>query len=201
MKSEHVKSEHAPENAHEQEQSNEAMKPKRVFLEVGTYQTPVTVFGDKKFGKDDLYIGLDIDEHEVRSAKRNSEWRDEDDGRQTGEHKLFMNADMRRMPIADKSVEELFLGNVLGDPSISDKQKERLLSEAARILKDKRTLVIKETNTPASRDKVKQLLADYGFSVERMINPEDNEWKKEIALYNKSQATRPYWDSYIMYAH
>ena len=90
--------------------------PRKVFIEIGTNSSPATFMGNKDF-KENTYIGIDINYDNSLRAKEATEITTEEND----ENLHFINADAEKLPIADSSVDELYFGNVFGDPSIKTK--------------------------------------------------------------------------------
>jgi len=180
----------------QKEESAEEPKPKRVFVEVGTNSLPVTYIGSREFAEDEVYVGIDKNLENVRRAKEITELE------RTQQNFHFVQADAAQLPLKNESAGEVFLGNVLGDPSISPIAKERFLEEAKRVLQRAGALVVKETNTPADRSFVEGLLTRHGFAVERVIDKESGEWRQNVDPYQKAfyDSTLGAEDSYLMYA-
>jgi len=61
---------------------------------------------------------------------------------------VAMYAEWHKLPLQDDSVDGLLLGNIMGDPLISEQYKTKLLSEACRVVKPGRLVVAKETIAP-----------------------------------------------------
>jgi ubiquinone/menaquinone biosynthesis C-methylase UbiE len=161
---------------------------KKVFVEIGTSYSPITVRGNRVFGKDELYIGLDIDPRNIENAKKATE----NIGGQ--ENKNFITADASSLPLTDGSAQEIFIGNVFGDPRIPLTTKEKFLSEAKRVLSEEGKIIILETTTPANFLELKTILNKEGFKLEKVIRPdvghkidgykkEDLEWEQSVAPF------------------
>jgi ubiquinone/menaquinone biosynthesis C-methylase UbiE len=173
---------------------------KRVFVEIGTSANPLILWGEKEFGEHDVYIGLDINKKVLKSAKKGAETVMRIGERPEVKNRVFMAADMRRLPLPDDSADQLFLGNVLGDPSIRKKEKDQLFEEIKRVLSASGEVIIKETNTPLPKDELSDLLFRHGFKILQFITPRDGRWAEEIQKYNKIEKENPYVYSYVVYA-
>ncbi len=186
-------------------------QPRRVFVEVGTNEIPLPMLGKKAFGENDVYIGIDVERENVELSRERSEEWVKSGARPEIKKMIFTQADMGRLPFADRTVDDLYLGNVFGDPGISLKSKEDFLEEARRVLRDERELIIKENNTPMELDTyfdaqgilvsigLKDLLKRHGFLINRMMTPEDSDWKIEMDKYHITNLSGDH--SYILYAH
>ncbi len=166
-------------------------QPLHVFVEVGTNQLPVTFMGEKRFGgENDMYIGIDVKKKDVVMAKQVHEFGPK------GQHATFVQASAEQLPLKDESAEEMFFGNVFGDPSIDTGAMSTFLSEAERVLKQGGQLIIKETNTPIDIEELRNLLSWHHFREERVITTEDKNWKEELRPYEKIPFGAP--DAYLM---
>ncbi len=172
---------------------------KRVFVEVGTNKAPVPFAGRKEFGSNDVYIGIDLAEESVRGAREYvkdaaaAAERDE-----SGKNNLFfLSADAKSLPLREKSVDELYFGNVFGYPAIEPPELLNFLSEARRVLKSSGKIIIKENNTPADLEFLRKMLKQKGFAVKKLVRAGDKNWEEEISLYDKYPPVR---DSYILEA-
>lgn len=169
-------------------------KKKKVFVEVGTHNLPVTWLGSKKFGKNETYIGIDASHDKIREAK---EFTEQD---RPQENIYFLNADAEHLPLKNASADEVFFGNVFGDPSITDQEKDKFMQEAKRILDQGGRIVIKETNTPASRQYLKHLFEKHGLKVARILETESPQWAKTVKAYDRVAAGRMSWaGSYLLF--
>ncbi|OHA04480.1 MAG: hypothetical protein A2934_00795 [Candidatus Sungbacteria bacterium RIFCSPLOWO2_01_FULL_47_10] len=111
-----------PEKRHKLHIASEAPEtertPKRVFIEIGTRDFPVSWAGDKKFGENDIYIGLDLGVSRPWEARDNTESVDK-----LQDNMHFLRADASRLPVGGETTDEIFFGNVFGDPSIPFEKK------------------------------------------------------------------------------
>lgn len=82
-------------------------------------------------------------------------------------------------PLPDSSVEEVFIGNVFGDPYVANvrERTDALLEEATRILAEDGTLVVRETITPfRTMGNFEASVAASGLSARARVTPRDAEW-------------------------
>ena len=176
----------------EKKEKKEA-SPRRVFVEVGTHQMPVPLLGSRKFEENDVYIGIDIKKHRVKEARRRVERL-----RPENRKARFISADAEHLPLKDSSVDELYFGNVLGVPSISEEDRIKFLDEAERVLRKEGRLIIKETNTPLAVDDLRELLEGRSLEQEKFLTPKDKDWNEEVELYHRGAAkTEPWWRMYL----
>ena len=171
--------------------------PKRVFVEVGTNIIPVPFIGGKSF-EHDTYIGVDVKEENARKARENSDHRFASETKNI----FFLNADAKKLPLADDSVDELYMGNLIGDPGVTQKEKEIFFKEASRVLKNEGRLVVKETNTPYPvvpdpseqvfiNQSLEELIKKSDFVVEKFVNSADPEWPSVAAPYDRVTTKAP----------
>ena len=176
------------------EQEKKTAPKKRVFLECGTNLTPVTWIGSREFPNSELYIGIDINAQKVKEAKELTF------DRQPNMH--FFPADAADLPFGDESVDELLLGNFLGDDlKISEAVREKSVQEAARALHKGGVLIIKEIFSPADERYVQNLLSKNNFEIEKIIRSGDSGWEDEIRKYDWVEADRKTVSrSYLIFA-
>lgn len=155
-------------------------QPLHVFVEVGTHQLPVTFIGNKRFDdENDMYIGIDVEKSKVVEARQMHEFGSKE------QRATFVQASAEQLPLKNESAEEMFFGNVFGDPSIYMAEKEKFLNEAERVLKQDGQLIIKETNTPLDIKKMRELLVGRPFREECVLTPEDKNWEEELQTYQR----------------
>jgi ubiquinone/menaquinone biosynthesis C-methylase UbiE len=137
-------------------------KKERLIVEIGCGAAPFLRYARPEFkeyfktNSNVLYFGLDIEERDVEFAEEIVRYNLEHElGEEVGSRFAFVEADGSQLPIMDKSVDELILSNVLGDPRIDRKQgespgetKKKILQEAYRVLKSGGRLTIHEDITP-----------------------------------------------------
>jgi len=157
------------------------LSAKRVFIEIGTGELPVTRIGNRKFNDEEMYIGIDLNPAAVQRARSHTQTQGV-----TPEAKnlYFLQANAEKLPVKDKSASEVFLGNVLGDPSILDAEKDKFIEETKRILKKDGVIIIKETNTPAPIEYLKNLINKHNLVEERWFGSELPGWRQNIELYD-----------------
>jgi len=173
-------------------QESQEQQPK-IFLEVGTRYSPVLLVGNKRMGADQRYVGVDINLKDlVTGASAAASVQPE-----AAEHMLFVNADGKRLPLADASVHEALLNNVLGDPKSFDRV--LLIRELYRVLAAGGTLTVAEMYSPqfAQESSVAAMCQDAGFTLRRLILPADEDWKQEASLYGYVGAESPDNDAYV----
>lgn len=129
-------------------------KSEEVYVEVGPGLAPAVVTGSRTFEDGRMYIGVDSAEGDYMATAEG------DYGQQVqrklaalatkmaserpGERIAFIEGDGKQLPLADDSVKEVYMANILTAPQRpSDRRK--LLSEAYRVLEDDGTAVVKVT--------------------------------------------------------
>ena len=180
------------------ERKEEKQTYKRVFVEVGTHMGPVPYMGNRKFSDNELYIGIEKDEKRIGVAKKSATRKHKNDN---VENLYFLQADANHLPLKNNVAEELFLGNVLGDPGISQEDKENFLEEAKRVVRKEGVIIIKETNTPLDRTILSKLIDRHGFSIVKEIKRESLDWGDAVDYYQR-RLSIPVMDSiesYIVY--
>ena len=114
----------------------------------------------------------------------------------------FVEADGRNLPIADGSVDEVYIGNLFGEPARNQNAKLEIFLELKMIISENGQVVVVETLTPKatpfSLDELPALLDQNGFEIVDLVTQDDEEkWKKEIAQYN-IHASRVYTHAQVM---
>jgi|SRR3989344_1198765 len=158
--------------------------PKRVFIEVGTYSLPIPWQGSRKFEESETYIGIDVNPENLEHAQELSKLNF------PGSKNLhFIRADGVNLPLPDKSVDEIFFGNVFGD-NLFPSAKDKLIEEAKRVLKGTGRIIVKETNTPLPLEEFRDLLQKHGLYVEKGVTAHSLEWVEVVELF-ENIATNP----------
>ena len=169
--------------------------PKKVFVEVGTNSIPVPFIGNKNF-ENEIYIGIDLEHENSIDAKKVTKII----GEKHADNVHFINADAESLPISSDSVDELYFGNVFGDPQIKSKILEKFLEEATRVLRVGGKVSIKETNTPAKIEKVVDMLERHGFEMERRLTPSSQDWQDGVRDYDWVSTKKSHRDFFIVWA-
>lgn len=199
------------------EQGGESERqPKRVFVEVGTDVNPIPSIGEKQFGDNDIYIGLDISrEKAIRASKMPLESEIQEGVRHPERRKniFFMAADAKQLPLEDESVDEFYFGNIFSDPKIipfelgigsqeAGRRIDGFLQEAKRVLKSTGKIIIKENSVPKDIRFVHGALSRNGFRLSKFTDRGGRNWSQETAPYDKNSlnAQNPPPDSYILEA-
>ncbi len=126
---------------------------------------PAPFFGKRKLGENETYIDIDIDRSSVASAKGLAERLPKHMGKGRN---YFINADAENLPLMDGSVDEIFMGNVLGDEMhIEWSARKKFITEASRALSKGGRLIILEGYTPLDYVRLQDLLEGTGLYVEK----------------------------------
>lgn len=171
-----------------------------IFVEVGPDEARAApIIGDKKTVESGLYVAVELNHG---ASKKTREALNELQKNQERKNHFVIEGNATKMSfLGDSSVDEIYFGNVFGDPKSSGTY--LLLKEAKRVLKKAGRLVVRE-DMPASKPlKIVELdLTDLGFVVEKVVRPHDPEWKKEINVYSRLSATDKYLSSenYLLFA-
>jgi ubiquinone/menaquinone biosynthesis C-methylase UbiE len=119
-------------------------KQKKIIVEVGTDGKPFFLIGHRQLQPDELYVSIDKDIARARTTDRMAD-------RLKVENTTAVNADARKLPFADNTVDEMVFTNVFGDSGVSTPLYfHSMLQEAVRVLKKNGTILITETYTPSS---------------------------------------------------
>jgi SAM-dependent methyltransferase len=173
------------EHSQERGEAEAERTPKRVFVEMGTNSLAASWMGDGAIGPDDLYVGVDIHKKFLETSQELT-----DAHERMSKNKIFVQADAERMPVRSGIAHEVFLGNVLGDPGITDRMKNSFIAEARRIVADDGRVVVKENNTPAELGDVLALLRKNGFHIEAYIDSRSPKWSEALLPYDRTSAAR-----------
>ncbi len=170
------------------EREKRGLKPRKIYLDLGNFVFPFPETGLKEIPADEMYVGVDINQH-LNNVQYPNNFH-------------FVEADGRSLPIADGSIDEVYVGNLFGEPSRNQSLKLELFPELKRILSDNGQIVVAETLTPKAAtfnlDELPGILDKQGFEIVDLVTQDDEEkWKKEIAQYN-IHASRVYTHAEVM---
>ncbi len=182
-----------PENRNEynrivSEREKRGLKPRKIYLDLGNFVFPFPETGLKEIPADEMYVGVDLKQALPNSMYPNNFH--------------FVEADGRNLPLADGSIDEVYVGNLFGEPSRGQKSKLEILPELNRILSENGQVVVAETLTPKatpfSLEELPGILDKEGFEIVDLVTQDDEEkWKKEISQYN-IHASRVYTHAEVM---
>lgn len=175
----------------------EKLQPTRVFVELGPSRIPVPAIGERAFNEKNVYIGID------RNREALAEGREEMDRGNPNVH--FLAGDVRELPVRDGTADEVFLGNILGDPGITLQRKLQFMNEAKRILKPGGTIIVKETHTPIRLQEFDDIVRQHGFALMKGVPEESEKWAEAIKPYETAAARsdpsrmRSQWPAFIAF--
>jgi ubiquinone/menaquinone biosynthesis C-methylase UbiE len=178
-----------------------------ITVEFGTGDLPLFNAQDTvRYDSDNLYIGINVDskQHDYLASRV-------ENIQGIAVLASFEGKVIEKLPVADASVDVVFMANVLGEPeseyimhdfkhgdgkyrgSSSIESKVRTLHESARILKDTGYLVVLENNTPymdwRSREEpysnTVELLKVAGLEIIDAIDQRDESWNEVVGQYAK----------------
>lgn len=90
-------------------------------------------------------------------------------------------ADGRSLPLADHSVEQALLSNIIGDPSITLEDKSQLIAEARRVVGPEGLVVVRDDYTPYVADEYFNSAAESPLLA---LTAGDDTWPIYAAKYN-----------------
>ena len=93
-------------------------------------------------------------------------------------------------PLPDATVDEVFIGNVFGDPHVgeSELRTQVLLQEALRIVSDTGVVIIRETLTPFRTAKHLEPIVDEQATILSRITPRDDTWDELEDAFSNERA-------------
>jgi hypothetical protein len=126
--------------------------PREVFLEIGPGLTPAAITGSRTFEDGRMYVGIDSSEGDYMATAEGGYGRQVQNQlavlatkmavERPDEQIVFMEGNGKHLPLADHSVKEVYMANVLTAPQ-RPSYRRRLLSEASRVLQDDGSIVVK----------------------------------------------------------
>lgn len=170
-----------------QQETKEKQLPSRVFVDLGSGVWPSAFSGNREFKDSDYYVGVDISRKKIEDALSLEDIaRNRENVSRVNKNILFIEGDAASLPFGEKSVDEVFLGNVLGETAI--RYIDDFLPEVYRILKLDGSLVILETITPSvaerrSEEGIESLMSKFGFEKVKEIKNGDQEFEAEILKF------------------
>lgn len=199
------KSEHIPEKS--EGYYIETNPNKKIFVEVGAaYGIAIIGHQDEgglKFGGEMSYIGIDTVNFPIDT---NDQFRE---AKARGEDVRYEICFAEHLRFQDETVDEIFYGNVFGDPR-TQLTREQFLKEAWRVLKHGGKLTIFEDNTPFDFDiqsgedsggeLLKVWLSETGFSIEKLVKGGDIEYLELGKKYYGDAPQSHAFSEYILIA-
>lgn len=153
---------------------------KKVFVDVGINELPLSFSLKGKVSPEEFYIGIDIVREYVKRGKKHHELVSDD---AINKNSLFLQADATHLPLPNKIADTLYFGNVFGAPRILPKEKEEFILEITRVLKDDGVCIISETNTPPNSEQAETFFKESGFNIVKKLLGKDPKEVKEIEKY------------------
>ena len=100
---------------------------------------------------------------------------------------IFYHGSAETIPLETRSVDEVFLGNVVGFPPMAEATLNKIFKETGRILKEDGQLVILETITPRIHppDELDELLAGSGLLLGDVVVKGQNIWEDSVRPYDR----------------
>ncbi|HTB48572.1 MAG TPA: methyltransferase domain-containing protein [Verrucomicrobiae bacterium] len=169
-----------------------------VYLEVGYGTDPSALRGNRSFTESKLYLGVDAAEGNYYSAVNGQEYgpavRDAIRGFQDyvraerpQEDIRFVIGDATCLPLANESVGECYMADVLNAPLLVD-TKRTLIKEAERVLKPGAKLIVKISwdYFLFPPEEVERKLRETGLLVRNRINGGGKEFQEMEAVFGTS---------------
>jgi ubiquinone/menaquinone biosynthesis C-methylase UbiE len=177
-----------PQPAGASQENHEKMKG--LFVEIGFRRSPVIEWGNKKFEKDEKYLGLELDAENVKEFS--SKYKDNPN---IQFKRIEGNQDEFHFPLPDGIADEVHIANVFGIPGAVDSHNlQLLLEESIRILKKGGVLSVLESLAPNySKEQFEHILKLFNFKITVSITPYSPEWQQAIAEY-QDYADGRNWD-------
>lgn len=182
--------------------ANKEARPTRVFVDLGSGVFPAAFVGNREFKDKDYYIGVEANKKNIETGIGGIVLNPDNLSRMN-ENVFFLNESVaRRLPIPDESVDEVFLGNILGEYAINFI--EPFLLQSYRVLKPGGDLIILEVITPdVAEDRSKagldKFVEQFGFERVRRIKWGEPGFKEEILKYSGHQIKRLSGGEFIVY--
>lgn len=174
--------------------SVETLKNNHVTVELGcgSLALPMTASKDR-FTKNNKYIGIELPP-KIQKAYGYGEMDGIAEakkllrlvfGKEIPANINFVYGNMNRLPLPDQCADDVFIANVLNDPSLTrNGYKFRdTFSESRRILKPGGRLIVYTDSYPYDRDPVEDLIKENGFEIKTEYLGEDPEDLKFIQNY------------------
>ncbi len=164
----------------------------RVFADLGSGIFPVAFVGSRQFQGNDFYVGVEADEKKIRQglALTGNILKNKGNRERVGENIFFVKRRFGNLPFPDASVDEVFLGNILGESAIHFV--DEVLEQSSRILKSGGTLIILEIITPSVAEnrglnRLNSFVVSFGFRKLREIRFGEPSFIREVSKYASHQ--------------
>lgn len=161
----------------------EKVQDRHIILEIGTGDYPIILPSKKR--REDLkkegafYIGVELSGEEIKKAAKGIEGKYP----QITSKILLIEANGVNLPFSDESINEVVIGNVLGDPSVRRYPIEMIFDEIYRVLRKGGYAKIIETFTPEEGSEVLTWLIPYlqdKFEIEKTLVRESMELPDDV---------------------
>ena len=169
--------------------------PRRVFVDLGSGVFPAAFVGNQEFKGNDYYVGVDANKAKIEHglALQGDLLKNSGNRRRVGENVFFIHSPVRNLPFPESSVDEVLLGNVLGDDAIH--HVDPFLQQARRILKTGGVLIVLETITPGvaegrGEDSVSKFVESFGFKKLKEVPFSDPDFIQEVSKYALHSVSR-----------
>jgi len=189
----------------------ESQNPRRIFVDLGSGSYPAVFDGNRKLEEDDYYVGVEQKRTEIDRALSTDTAKNSANLDKLGGNVFFLehNMNLSKLPFADSSVNEVVMGNILGNDNIILHTFKIFLNEANRILKEDGVLVVFDTVTPGqarylsnpygSDNAMLELLEKSGFEVVKEVKYGDSDFETELSKYKQSHVRLKKGNEFIMY--
>jgi hypothetical protein len=150
----------------------------QIFVEVGCGWNPVPLRGGRDFTKD-LYYGFDKNMKVLSGPKGVRNLTKVAHPSYQAEYIQLSATD--EWPFEDGQVDEVFMANFVGDPSV--KEADKVLKRAYDALADDGQLTILETYTPPALGIINRLLTGSRLVTVELVTGTDGSWENRTAPY------------------
>lgn len=184
-------------------------KTDEIYVEVGPGLTPAAITGSRTFEDGRMYLGIDSAEGDYMATSEGDYGRQvrnslaslavETSVERPGERITFIEGDGKHLPIADGSVREVYMANVLTAPQ-RPSERRKILSEARRVLEEDGTAVVKVTwdTWMWPKDEVAGWMEKAGLKISNVAEAGTDEYTDLEKIYGASHEQNG--DSYYIVA-
>jgi SAM-dependent methyltransferase len=193
-----------PEQANSKPESEKG--PRRIFVEIGTSNSPLSWSGQREFKDNEYYLGLDVNIEDLARGKRLNRKFDKLENRsESAKNRILLAADAEKLPFATASADEVFLGDVLNAPGVwgYHTSPRWMLDEIRRVLKPNGKVIIRNIihDSKIKVGIVTSFLAENNFVVVKVITSGDPDWREQLKVYRREFSTNPHIpDGYLIEA-
>lgn len=157
---------------------------KKIILEIGPGHNPFPISGKREIKSGEYYIGVERDPDRAKMSLKQLE--------SFGLHEdkaLIVRGNAVKLGLPSRSVKEVVMCNIIGDPHTDEEHKEKIIKEAWRVLDTKGEIVVVETYTPSYFGELENLMKKYGM---KLMNRRTMYDKNEIDKYAPSSTKEAY---------